>query len=135
MDNLGPYELNKVYLGDSLKSLKKIPDNSVDLIVTDPPYNIGKDFKNDNLSDEEYISWCKLWIRECVRILKVGGAFYITLGWQCVAEIKQIFNKEAFLRLKNWIIWYRFDGWKGDNGFAQSYEHILYYIKDNVPPF
>ena len=62
-------------------------------------------------------------------------ALPISLGWQCVAEIKQIFNKEEFLRLKNWIIWYRFDGWKGDKGFAQSHEHILYFIKDNTPPF
>ncbi|GAG01697.1 unnamed protein product, partial [marine sediment metagenome] len=65
----------------------------------------------------------------------VGGAFYLTLGWQCVAEIKIIFNKYGSLRLKNWIIWYRQDGWKGDKGFGQSHEHILYFIKDNVPLF
>ncbi len=128
-------EVNKIYNEDCLVGLKKLEDNSIDLIITDPPYNIGKDFANDSIDEEEYLKWCKNWISECVRVLKVGGAFYLTLGWQCVAEIKQIFNKEEFMRLKNWIIWYRFDGWKGDKGFAQSHEHILYYIKDNVPPF
>jgi len=128
-------ELNKVYNMDCLEGLKQLESNSVDLILTDPPYNIGKDFENDNLPKKEYIDWCKKWIRECVRVLKVGGSFYLTLGWQCVAEIKTIFNKEEFMRLKNWIIWYRQDGWKGDKGFAQSHEHILYYIKDNTPPF
>jgi len=127
--------LNKITCGDCLELLKEIPDNSVDLILTDPPYNIGKGFENDDLPEQGYLNWCKEWIKECVRILKAGGAFYLTLGWQCVAEIKSIFNYEKFMRLKNWIIWYRFDGWKGNNGFAQSYEHILYYIKDNVPPF
>lgn len=39
------------------------------------------------------------------------------------------------MRLKNWIIWYRQDGWKGNNGFAQSHEHILYFIKDNTLVF
>lgn len=126
-------------IGDCLAkdsfSLKDIPDESVDLIPTDPPYNIGKDFENDNPPPDEYLKWCSEWIKECVRVLKVGGAFYLTLGWQCVAEIKQLFNKEPYMRLKNWIIWYRQDGWKGDNGFAQSHEHILYFIKDGVPPF
>ena len=124
--------INQVIEGDFLELVKYIPDNSIDLILTDPPYNIGKDFHNDNLSEEDYLIWCTEWIGECVRILKVGGAFYLTLGWQCVAEIKNIFNKESTMRLKNWIIWYRQDGWKGDNGFAQSHEHILYFIKDNT---
>ena len=115
--------------------MKQLEDNSIDLILTDPPYNIGKDFENEDLPKEEYLIWCEKWINECIRVLDVGGAFYITLGWQCVAEIKVIFNKFQDIRLKNWIIWYRQDGWKGDNGFAHSHEHILYFIKDGVPIF
>ncbi len=121
--------------GDCLGVMAELPDGCVDLIITDPPYGIGKAFLNDDLPPREYINWCKEWISEAVRVLKVGGAFYLTLGWQCVAEIKVIFKEENFMRLKNWIIWYRQDGWKGDNGFAQSHEHILYFIKDNVPLF
>lgn len=127
--------IHKIICGDCIEVMKEIEDESVDMILTDPPYNIGKNFENDNLPEEEYINWCKDWIRESIRVLKVGGAFYLTLGWQCVAEIKTIFNEEKFMRLKNWIVWYRQDGWKGDKGFGQSHEHILYYIKDNVPPF
>lgn len=127
--------LNKVVCGDCLEVLKQLPDESVNLIPTDPPYNIGKDFENDNLSKEDYLAWCEKWISECVRVLKIGGAIYITLGFQTVAEVKVIFNKFDSLRLKNWIVWYRQDGWKGDNGFAHSHEHILYFIKDSVPIF
>ena len=107
---IGEFELNKIYCMDCLEGLKKIPDNSVDLVVTDPPYNIGKDFENDNLSKEDFLEWSKKWIKELNRVVDVGGAIYITLGWQCVAEIKILFDKIPDLRLKNWIIWYRQDG-------------------------
>jgi len=46
-------EVNKIICGDCLEVMKGIPDKSVDLVVTDPPYGINKDFKNDNLNDEE----------------------------------------------------------------------------------
>lgn len=129
---IGEFELNKIYCMDCLEGLKKIPDNSIDLIVTDPPYNIGKSFANDNLSKEDFLIWSEKWIYELQRICKWGGAIYLTLGWKYVAETKIIFNKYENLRLKNWIIWYRQDGWKGDKGFSQSYEHLLYFIKDNM---
>ena len=48
-------ELNKIYCIDALEGLKQLEDNSIDLVVTDPPYNIGKDFENENLTIEEYV--------------------------------------------------------------------------------
>ena len=128
-------EVNKIYNMDCLEGLKQLEDNSIDLVITDPPYNIGKDFANDNLTKEDFLKWCNEWIKELNRVVDVGGAIYLTLGFQCVAEIKCLFNEIEDLRLKNWIVWYRQDGWKGNNGFAQSHEHILYFIKDNVPVF
>ena len=86
-------EINRIYNVDCLEGIKQLKNKSVDLIVTDPPYNIGKDFENDDLPQKEYLNWCEKWIKECVRILKIGGAIYLTLGFQCVAEIKVIFNK------------------------------------------
>ena len=119
--------------GDCLELMKELPDESVDAVITDPPYNIGKDFEGENMQIQEWVNWCEKWVKECNRVLIAGGAFYITLGWQSIAEFKVMVNKFPELRLKNWIIWYRQDGWKGDNGYGQSYENILYYIKDNVP--
>lgn len=124
--------INKIINGDCLEVMKGIPDKSIDIVVTDPPYNIGKDFANENLTIIDYINWCDKWITECNRVLKFGGAFWLSLGWQTVAEVKTVFNKQQNLRLKNWVVWYRQDGWKGDKGFGQSHEHILYFIKDNL---
>ena len=50
MEKIGDFELNKIYCIDCLEGLKKLPDNSIDLIITDPPYNIGKDLMLFGLS-------------------------------------------------------------------------------------
>ena len=71
--------MNKVIQGDCIKCMKKIDNDTVDIIIADPPYNIGKDFGNnsDKQNFTEYINWCKVWIDECFRILKPNGTMYI----------------------------------------------------------
>ena len=61
-------ELNKYYLMDVLDGMHKIDDESVDIVLIDPPYNIGKDFGNnkDNMKLEDYIEWSKLWMNESI---------------------------------------------------------------------
>uniref|UniRef100_A0A7C4S2I0 Methyltransferase n=1 Tax=candidate division WOR-3 bacterium TaxID=2052148 RepID=A0A7C4S2I0_UNCW3 len=83
---------NKIICGDALEELKKFPDESIDFILTDPPYMISKEiiivrsqnvkYKGKNIvlnfgewdnqwkTPEEYIEWTKKWLKECVRILK-----------------------------------------------------------------
>lgn len=54
-----------IYHGDALEILKQIPNESVDLVFVDPPYNIGKNFagrKDKWKTDEEYLDWCYQWI-------------------------------------------------------------------------
>jgi len=78
--------INKLIYGDCLEVMPFIPDNSIDLVVTSPPYNIGIDYGSykDNLLWEEYYNWCKLWLKEIYRILKSDGRFclnhYLSLG-------------------------------------------------------
>ena len=70
--------VNKIHEGDCLELFKKIPDNSVDLIIADPPYGIDKDFGNEKkwgLSEmSSWFDWMKLWLDESSRVLKEGGA-------------------------------------------------------------
>lgn len=79
-------ELNKIYNEDCINTMYKIPDNSVDLILTSPPYNIGIDYDsyNDKMGWDEYFEWCEKWIKECFRILKDDGRIainhYLSLG-------------------------------------------------------
>jgi len=68
-----------VICGDSIKILPTLESESAQIIIADPPYNIGKDFGNDSDKQpmDEYLLWCELWIKECLRILKPNGTMFI----------------------------------------------------------
>jgi len=92
-----------IYHEDCVKGLKQIEDNSVDIIICDPPYNIGKDFGNnsDKQEMENYLLWCDEWISECIRVLKNDGTFYI-YGFS---------ETLAFIRVRidipvRWLVWH-----------------------------
>lgn len=72
-------EFNKIYNMDCVEGLKLVPDSSIDLIVTSPPYNIGIDYDtwDDNKSWEDYLNWCRQWLQECYRVLKDDGRICI----------------------------------------------------------
>ena len=68
------YEL---YLGDCLIELKKIEDKTIDLILIDPPYNIGKDKKWDKWKTvDAYVEFMGQVFKECQRVLRDNGSFY-----------------------------------------------------------
>ena len=64
---------------DCIEFLKSIPDNSVDLINTDPPYFkiVKNDWDNQWKTEKEYLDWCREWTSECVRVLKPNRCFYV----------------------------------------------------------
>lgn len=106
-------ELNKIYNHDCLDGMKLLDDNSVDCIITDPPYNISKENDNrdrsklnspimrresplvydfgewDNRTREDFLDFTKKWFKECCRVIKDGGTFI------------SFFNKED-ISLLNW---------------------------------
>lgn len=80
-------ELDKIYNMDCIQGMKQLPDNSIDLIVTSPPYNIGIDYDvyDDKRPWDEYYQWCEQWLAECLRVLKQDGGricidHYMSLG-------------------------------------------------------
>ena len=90
IEKMSSNETSMVILGNSLQILKDIKSNSIDLIFADPPYNIGKSFGNNNDSWENvetYIAWCKVWIDECMRILKNTGTMYFMTATQHMAYL------------------------------------------------
>ena len=100
-------ELNKIYNMDCLDGMKLIPDDSIDLIVTDPPYNIGK-AKWDKIPN--YIEWCGKWFIECQRVLKDNGSFY---WWH--NDMVQIAQLMEWLRVNTEFVFNSFIIWdKGD---------------------
>ncbi|MDF0726378.1 adenine-specific DNA-methyltransferase [Cytobacillus sp. S13-E01] len=120
-------ETSFVGLGDSTELLKKIKDDSIDLIFADPPYNIGKDFGNnvDKWDDtKKYIEWCKLWIDECFRILKPTGTFYFMTATQYIAYL-DVYVSQKYNVLAR-IIWsYDSSGVQSKKMFGSLYEPII----------
>ena len=64
-----------IHQGDCLEVMKDIPNDSIDLIITSPPYNVGVDYDvyKDNLSWEQYLQWTHQWLECCYRVLKDDG--------------------------------------------------------------
>lgn len=127
---------NVIYkVGDSLEYLKKIPSNSISLIITSPPYNIGKDYEVKT-SIEQYLDGQKKIIDELIRILKDNGSIcwqvgnYVNNGEIFPLDIYyySIF-KEKKLKLRNRIIWRFGHGLHGKNRFSGRYETILWFTK------
>jgi len=88
---------------DCIEGMKKIESDSVDIVICDPPYNIGKDFGNNSDKQEmdKYLLWCDEWIGECIRILKPRGTLYIYGFSEILAFIRVRININV-----RWIIWH-----------------------------
>jgi len=128
----------QIYCGDCLKILPQIKDKSVDLVLTDPPYNIKKcDW--DKIDD--YIKWCGIWILECQRLLKDNGSFYFFHNDMLqVAQLMEWLRKSSKFVFKQFIVWNKrfkeannkgyLDGFvipKGLRNYQQMAEYCLFY--------
>lgn len=120
---------------DCLSFLKDVPDESVDLIITDPPYFIGYDggkgWDSQWKSETEYLDWCKLWTTECERVLKSNRMFIVfgTLKTDTFIRYKlNVINKTNLLS-QNEIIWSYNWGGRSKTNFARKHEYAWCYSK------
>lgn len=122
-------ELNKYHLIDVVEGLKQIESESVDIVICDPPYNIHKNFgnNNDNLELNDYINWCKLWMDESIRILKPTGSIYIYGFSEILAHLSVNLNLS-----KRWLIWHYTNKTTPTykSGWQRSHESIIWAYKD-----
>lgn len=112
-------EINKIHHGDCLELMKQIDDNSVDLVIIDPPYNIKKDAWDDI---EKYEEWMKKVILELQRVLKKNGTFYMFHSeMEVIADFMQWFRRETDFIFRQFIVWNkRFEG-SPRKGFLDGY--------------
>lgn len=117
--------------GEAIKELKKLPDKSVRLIVTDPPYNLSKDYGNtkDELTFEEYIEFSKKWLTEAKRVLTDDGTIYVFMGMRYISYIYKILEKELGMHFNSWITWYYTQGIGKTKGYSPRHDDILMFTK------
>src|SRR4051812_29906747 len=121
-------------VGDCLDMLSKIPDDSVQLIVCDPPYNIMLAHWDDHA---DYLGWAKLWLAEAERVLAPTGSIAIFGGLQYQGEagsgdllsIISHMRQHSRMLLANLIIWNYPNGMSAQRFFANRHEEIAWFAK------
>ncbi len=103
--DIDPRLVNVVHCGDALEILKQYPDNSIDLVFADPPYNLDKRYNvyEDEQEVTSYIAWCNAWLEEYVRILKPTGSLYVLNLPRWGMYHAAFLNQQ--LHFQNWIVW------------------------------
>lgn len=124
-------QINSIICGDAYEEMLKLPSSSIDLIIADPPYNLGKDYGNnrDYKAWEEYESFSRAWIKEAIRLLKPSGSIYIFMGVRFISKLFLILENEFNLNFNGWITWHYTQGMGRKTGFSPRHEDILYFTK------
>ncbi|OIP26827.1 MAG: hypothetical protein CO103_08765 [Chloroflexi bacterium CG_4_9_14_3_um_filter_45_9] len=140
---------DRIICGDCLEVMKAIPDNSIHLVVTSPPYNLGISYENhnDNLVYGDYLSWMKeVWV-EVKRILVKGGRFALNIAPTSIKDFRPIHHdfsnqlRDIGLIMRTEIIWYKqtmrrrtaWGSWKSPANphIVPSWEYVLVFFKDS----
>jgi adenine-specific DNA-methyltransferase len=125
-------EKHKIIHGDACQALLEIPNDSVDLIFADPPYNIGKNFNGHMdkwASEKEYLKWCYQWLDLCIEKLKANGSFYVMTATQFMPFF-DIYLREKLNILSRLVWYYDSSGMQAKKYFGSMYEPILFCVKD-----
>ena len=124
--------------------MKAIPDEKIDLVLTDPPFAINFKAKKANynrtasrvlsgyneITKENYYEFTLNWMSQCFRILKESGGMYVFSGWNNLADILNAIEEIGFITV-NHIIWkYQF-GVVTNRKFVTSHYHCLYICKND----
>ncbi len=124
-----------IVCGDALTTLRSLPAHSIDLVVTSPPYNIGKEYETRRPL-REYIDWCASWIGELYRVTKPRGSFWLNLGYLSVPGRAKalpipylLWDRVPFFLVQE-VVWNYGAGVAGRKFFSPRNEKFLWYVKD-----
>ena len=120
-----------IILGDAIDVLATLEPASVDLVIADPPYNLGKDYGNnhDIKKFDEYLEFSRSWLRETRRILKPNGTIYIFMGFRFISYLYDILEQDCGMFFNSWIVWHYTQGTGKKRGFSPRHDDILMFTK------
>ena len=121
-----------LHCGDALDVLSSIESESINCVITDPPYNIEYASWDSWPTKDAYIEWCGQWITECIRCLKKNGTMYIFHNdMEQIAMLLEWVRGNTALNLNSFIVWHkpncRAQAWTG-NTIIRSYFNVCEYI-------
>ncbi|MGI6815435.1 DNA-methyltransferase [Bacteroides sp. KG123] len=138
MEQISQYPKVEIYLGDCKNELKYLPDNSVDLIVTSPPYADQRKSTYGGISVDKYVEWFLPISEELLRVLKPTGTFILNIKEKVVNGERSTYVMELILEMKKqgWLwteefIWHKKNCYPGKwpNRFRDAWERLLQFNK------
>lgn len=121
---------------DCLNVLKSIKSDSIDTVFADPPFNLGKNYNNgfnDNIVEADYYSWCNSWIKECSRIIKPGGAFFLYALPELAIRFAAYMNN--YMLFRHWIALSMKGTYSRGKKLYPAHYALLYYTKGEPKTF
>ena len=125
-----------LFAEDCVPVLSDMRSSCVDCIFADPPFNLGKDYKNgyhDKMTEFEYLRWCEGWIASSCRILKPGGAFFIYATPELAIRFGNILNQ--FLTFRHWIALTMKGTYSRGKKLYPAHYALLYYTRGQPKTF
>ena len=120
-----------IICGDALELFKELDDGSFDLIIADPPYNLGKNYGNNfDLRDfDDYLAFSREWLFHARRVLKSTGSLYVFMGVRFISHLYTILERELSFNFNSWIVWHYTQGMGKTRGFSPRHDDILLFTK------
>ena len=125
-----------IYNGDCIAGMRAFPPGVVDLTVTSPPYNIGKEYESP-LVLEDYLSWSERWIEAVHRVTNYDGSFWLNLGYVAVEGRARaiplpylLWDRIPFYLVQE-IVWHYGAGVSARKAFSPRNEKFLWYVKSH----
>ena len=131
--------VDKLYLGDSLNLLKSLPNDSVDFVVTSPPYADNRKSTYEGVPMDRYVEWFAPYAEEMLRSLKPDGSFVLNIKERAVNGERHTYVLELILEMRRqgwfWIeeyVWHKKNSYPGKwpNRFRDAWERCLHFSKD-----
>ena len=121
----------KIVAGDAVRVMRQMTDGAADLVIADPPYNLGKDYGNnlDDMDSEAYLAFTREWLGEAHRILCNDGTLYVFMGVRFISYLYDILDREYGMHFNSWICWHYTQGLGRKRGFSPRHDDILMFTK------
>ncbi len=123
-----PHITNKTINQDLFSVLDLLPDNFVDLLFIDPPYNLTKTFNSNifrEMRTQDYVEWIDSWLSKLIRTLKKTASIYICGDYRSSGAIQQV--GEKYFKVRNRIVWEREKGRGAKKNWKNNTEDIWYF--------
>lgn len=127
VDNVDKIAPDSIIIGDVYNALEKVEDNSIDLLIVDPPYNLDKNFHGNNfkkVEDSDYVEYTNQWLSAVIKKLKKNASVYVCCDWRSSLVIGNILDKHLVLR--NRITWQREKGRGAKTNWKNSMEDVFF---------